>query len=67
MSLPTKEWIQGFHDCEGDGIDPFPLVVAALLAHEAVETLEAIIMSGELIPSKLFEKAQAIIAKSKQK
>jgi hypothetical protein len=37
--LVSKEWIQEFHDNEGQGIDPCPLVEAAWLAHELLGVL----------------------------
>lgn len=40
--LVSKEWIKEFDENEGHGIDPYPLVEAAYLAHELLEALESL-------------------------
>jgi hypothetical protein len=47
MALMSKERVQEYHEAEGQGLDSFPLVEAALLAHELMRALETTMAVAE--------------------
>lgn len=63
MALVSKEWIHEFHEAEGHGLDPAPLVEAALLAHELLDALREV-KSRIVLPVTLAGLVDDAIAKA---